>query len=757
MDEQLRRSALRYHRYPSPGKLSITATKGLTNQRDLALAYSPGVAAACEEIVNEPANADIYTGRANLIGVVTNGTAVLGLGAIGPLASKPVMEGKAVLFKKFAGIDVFDLEINETDELQLIEIIASLEPTFGGINLEDIKAPECFRIEKELRKRLNIPVFHDDQHGTAIIVAAAFINALKVVGKELHDVKLVCSGAGAAALACLKLLVQMGLPSENIYVADLHGVVYQGREIEMDEIKAQFAQDTPDRTLDDLMINADVFLGLSAANVLSEEMVMKMGDNPVILALANPDPEIHPDIVKKARPDAIMATGRSDFPNQVNNVLCFPFIFRGALDVGATEINDAMKLAAVRAIAELAREEQSDVVAMAYENLEMKFGPKFFIPKPFDPRLIVRIAPAVARAAMSSGVATRPIDDFHAYTDRVTQFVYHSGIIMKPVFLAAKQNPKRVVYCEGEDDRVLRAVQIVVDEGIARPILIARPNVLNERIEKAGLRIRPHQDFEVLDPNADSRIEGYWKQYYEIMQRKGISKAYATREASRRTTLIGALMVNNGDADAMLCGTIANFDIHLRYINEVIGLRSNAGRYATMNVLILPGRTIFVCDTYVNINPDAEEIADIAIMAAEEVRRFGVVPNVALLSHSNFGTSKDISAKKMSLARELILRRDPTLNVEGEMHGDAALDEKIRQSIFPNSQISGEANLLVMPNLDAANIAFNLMKVTAGEGITVGPILLGSKKVVNILTPTATVRRLVNMSALCSVDANSDR
>ncbi|MDC1433142.1 NADP-dependent malic enzyme [Burkholderiales bacterium] len=757
MDEQLRRSALRYHRYPSPGKLSITATKGLTNQRDLALAYSPGVAAACEEIVNEPANADIYTGRANLIGVVTNGTAVLGLGAIGPLASKPVMEGKAVLFKKFAGIDVFDLEINETDELQLIEIIASLEPTFGGINLEDIKAPECFRIEKELRKRLNIPVFHDDQHGTAIIVAAAFINALKVVGKELHDVKLVCSGAGAAALACLKLLVQMGLPSENIYVADLHGVVYQGREIEMDEIKAQFAQDTPDRTLDDLMINADVFLGLSAANVLSEDMVMKMGDNPVILALANPDPEIHPDIVKKARPDAIMATGRSDFPNQVNNVLCFPFIFRGALDVGATEINDAMKLAAVRAIAELAREEQSDVVAMAYENLEMKFGPKFFIPKPFDPRLIVRIAPAVARAAMSSGVATRPIDDFHAYTDRLTQFVYHSGIIMKPVFLAAKQNPKRVVYCEGEDDRVLRAVQIVVDEGIARPILIARPNVLNERIEKAGLRIRPHQDFEVLDPNADSRIEGYWKQYYEIMQRKGISKAYATREASRRTTLIGALMVNNGDADAMLCGTIANFDIHLRYINEVIGLRSNAGRYATMNVLILPGRTIFVCDTYVNINPDAEEIADIAIMAAEEVRRFGVVPNVALLSHSNFGTSKDISAKKMSLARELILRRDPTLNVEGEMHGDAALDEKIRQSIFPNSQISGEANLLVMPNLDAANIAFNLMKVTAGEGITVGPILLGSKKVVNILTPTATVRRLVNMSALCSVDANSDR
>ena len=757
MDEQLRRSALRYHRYPSPGKLSIKATKGLTNQRDLALAYSPGVAAACEEIVADPSTANLYTSRANLIGVVTNGSAVLGLGAIGPLAAKPVMEGKAVLFKKFAGIDVFDLEINEDDEDQLIKIIASLEPTFGGINLEDIKAPECFRIEKELRKRLKIPVFHDDQHGTAIIVAAAFLNALEVVGKDLKDVKVVCSGAGAAALACLGLLVQVGLPMANIYVADIHGVVYQGREVEMDEIKAQFAKNTDARGLADLMIDADVFIGLSAANVLNEEMISLMKKNPVILALANPDPEVHPDIVRRVRPDAVMATGRSDYPNQVNNVLCFPFIFRGALDVGATEINDDMKLAAVKAIAELAREEQSDVVAMAYENVEMKFGPTYFIPKPFDPRLIVRIAPAVADAAMKSGVATRPILDFEAYKERLTQFVYHSGIIMKPVFLAAKQKPQRVVYCEGEDDRVLRAVQIVVDEGLARPILIARPEILQEKIEKAGLRIKPHRDFEVFNPNTDSRIESYWKQYYEIMQRKGVSEEYANREASRRTTLIGALMVKNDDADAMLCGTIANFDIHLRYINDVIGLRSGASRFAAMNVLILPGRTLFICDTYVNINPNAEQIADITMLAAEEVRRFGLIPNIALLSHSNFGTSKDISAQKMSLAREIIIERDPTLKVDGEMHGDAALDEQIRQTIFPNAQISGEANLLIMPNLDAANIAFNLMKVTVGEGITIGPILLGPSKVVHVLTPTATVRRLVNMSALCSVDATTNR
>ncbi len=757
MDEQLKRSALNYHRTPTPGKLSVNATKGLTNQRDLALAYSPGVAAACTEIVNDPTNVNLYTGRSNLIAVVTNGSAVLGLGPIGPLAAKPVMEGKAVLFKKFAGIDCFDLELNETDEEQLIKIIASLEPTFGGINLEDIKAPECFRIERELRKKLKIPVFHDDQHGTAIIVAAAFLNALTVVEKDIAQVKLVCSGAGAAALACLDLLVKLGLPIENIFVADIHGVVRPSRSIEMDEIKRRYAKETSATSLKDLLDNADVFLGLSAADVIDEDDIRRMSSRPVILALANPNPEIRPERVYAARPDAVVATGRSDFPNQVNNVLCFPFIFRGALDVGATTINDEMKLAAVRAITDLAREEQSDVVASAYENIEMTFGPNYLIPKPFDPRLIVRIAPAVAKAAMESGVATRPIEDFGQYVDRLTQFVYQSGLLMKPVFLAAKQSPRRVVYCEGESERVLRAVQIVVDEGLAKPILIARPDVLMSKLEKSGLRIRPGKDFDLLNPNEDPRIDGYWKQYYAIMQRKGVSQDYAKREASRRTTLIGALMVNNGDADAMLCGTIANFDIHLRYINDVIGLRPGVKRYAAMNVLILPGRTIFICDTYVNLNPTAEEIADIAILAAEEVKRFGVNPNIALLSHSNFGTSKDISAQKMSEARRMIQDIDPQLRVEGEMHGDAALDEAIRKRIFPNSQITGEANLLIMPNLDAANIAFNLMKVTAGEGITIGPILLGARQVVHVLTPTATVRRLVNMSALCSVDAASER
>ncbi len=591
MDEQLKRSALNYHRTPTPGKLSVNATKGLTNQRDLALAYSPGVAAACTEIVNDPTNVNLYTGRSNLIAVVTNGSAVLGLGPIGPLAAKPVMEGKAVLFKKFAGIDCFDLELNETDEEQLIKIIASLEPTFGGINLEDIKAPECFRIERELRKKLKIPVFHDDQHGTAIIVAAAFLNALTVVKKDIAQVKLVCSGAGAAALACLDLLVKLGLPIENIFVADIHGVVRPSRSIEMDEIKRRYAKETSATSLKDLLDNADVFLGLSAADVIDEDDIRRMSSRPVILALANPNPEIRPERVYAARPDAVVATGRSDFPNQVNNVLCFPFIFRGALDVGATTINDEMKLAAVRAITDLAREEQSDVVASAYENIEMTFGPNYLIPKPFDPRLIVRIAPAVAKAAMESGVATRPIEDFGQYVDRLTQFVYQSGLLMKPVFLAAKQSPRRVVYCEGESERVLRAVQIVVDEGLAKPILIARPDVLMSKLEKSGLRIRPGKDFDLLNPNEDPRIDGYWKQYYAIMQRKGVSQDYAKREASRRTTLIGALMVNNGDADAMLCGTIANFDIHLRYINDVIGLRPGVKRYAAMNVLILPGRT----------------------------------------------------------------------------------------------------------------------------------------------------------------------
>ena len=757
MDEQLKLAALDYHRYPTPGKLSVTPTKGLTNQRDLALAYSPGVAAACEEIVEDAATAPLYTSRANLIGVITNGTAVLGLGAIGPLASKPVMEGKAVLFKKFAGIDVFDIEINERDPQKLIEIIASLEPTFGGINLEDIKAPECFVVERELRKRMRIPVFHDDQHGTAIIVAAAISNGLKVVGKSLDSAKLVCSGAGAAALACLDLLVSLGMPMENITVSDIKGVVYQGRTEEMDDNKVRYAKQTEARTLSDIIDGADIFLGLSAAGVLKPEMVRKMADQPLILALANPEPEIRPDVAREVRPDVVIATGRSDFPNQVNNVLCFPFIFRGALDVGATTINEAMKLAAVEAIAALAQAEQSDVVAMAYGNQEMQFGAEYLIPKPFDPRLIVTIAPAVARAAMESGVATRPIEDFPAYRDKLTQFVYHSGLIMKPVFSAAKLNPKRVVYCEGEDERVLRAVQVVVDEGLARPMLIARPEVLLPRIEKSGLRIKPERDFDLVNPNSDTRFREYWRDYHKIMERKGVSQDYAKREVSRRTTLMGALMVRHGDADAMICGTIAQFSLHLKYVADVIGRRSGVNRFAAMNMLILPGRTIFICDTYVNKDPGAEEIAEITMLAAEEVQRFGLTPNVALLSHSNFGSSLDESAVKMSRAREILQERVPHLQVEGEMHGDAALDEAIRLRIFPNSRIAGEANLLIMPNLDAANIAFNLLKVTAGEGITIGPILLGAAKPVHILTPTATVRRLVNMAALCSVDAASQR
>ena len=757
MDEQLRKSALDYHQFPTPGKLSIVATKGLTNQRDLALAYSPGVAAACDEIVKDPGNAALYTGRGNLIGVITNGTAVLGLGAIGALASKPVMEGKAVLFKKFAGIDVFDIEINERDPEKLVEIIASLEPTFGGINLEDIKAPECFYIERQLRSRMKIPVFHDDQHGTAIIVGAAVTNGLKVVGKDIKSVKLVCSGAGAAALSCLDLLVGLGMPMKNIIVTDIKGVVYKGRTEEMDDNKARYAVDTGARTLADVIAGADVFLGLSAAGVLKPEMVKKMAAKPLILALANPHPEILPDDAKAVRPDAVIATGRSDYPNQVNNVLCFPFIFRGALDVGATTINEEMKRAAVNAIAELAQAEQSDIVAMAYSGQDMAFGPEYLIPKPFDPRLIVKIAPAVAQAAMDSGVATRPIEDFPTYRDRLTQFVYHSGLIMKPVFVAAKQNPKRVVYCEGEEERVLRAVQVVVDEGLAKPIVVARPEVLMPRIEKFGLRIRPDRDFEIVNPNSDPRFSDYWKDYYELTQRKGVSVEYAKREVTRRTTLICAMMVRRGDADAMICGTIAQFSLHLDYINTVIGRRPGVNQFAAMNMLILPKRTFFICDTYVNNDPSAEQLADITLLAAEEVQRFGLIPKIAMLSHSNFGSSRHPTAQKISRARELVEQAAPHLEIDGEMHGDAALDEQIRMRIFPNSRLKGEANLLIMPNLDAANIAFNLLKIAAGEGITIGPILLGAAKPVHILTPTATVRRLVNMAAVCSVDAASAR
>ncbi|HEY7757793.1 MAG TPA: NADP-dependent malic enzyme [Burkholderiales bacterium] len=755
MESTYRQAALDYHRLPKPGKVAVTPTKDLLNQRDLALAYSPGVAAACEEIVADPVHARDYTARGNLIGVITNGTAVLGLGAIGPLAAKPVMEGKAVLFKKFAGIDVFDIEIDERDPQRLVDIIASLEPTFGGINLEDIKAPECFAIERKLRGRMRIPVFHDDQHGTAIIVGAAVVNGLKVVGKDIRSVQLVCSGAGAAALSCLDLLVRLGLPLANVSVTDIKGVVYRGRTEEMDEFKARYARDTTARTLDEVIGGADIFLGLSAGGVLKPEMVKRMAPRPLILALANPVPEIMPEEAKAARSDCIIATGRSDYPNQVNNVLCFPFIFRGALDAGATTITEEMKLAATRAISELAQAEQSDVVTMAYGEASQAFGPEYLIPRPFDPRLIVRIAPAVAQAAMASGVATRPIADLDGYRQQLTQFVYHSGLIMKPVFAAAKASPKRVVYCEGEDQRVLQAVQVVVDEGLARPIVIGRPEVVRGRLEKLGSRMQPGCDFELVNPDSDPRFRDYWRLYHDIMQRRGVSVEVAKREVIRRSTLIGALMLRQSEADAMLCGTYGEHATHLAYIGNVIGLKPGVKQFAAMNLLLLQERTLFLCDTYVNPDPSAEQLAEITLLAAEEVRRFGLTPKVALLSHSSFGSARTPSAQKMSRVRELLERAAPQLEVEGEMHGDAALSEEIRMQVFPNSRFKGEANLLIMPTLDAANISFNLLKVVAGEGITVGPILLGAAKTCHVLTPTATVRRLVNMTALAVVEAGA--
>ncbi len=750
-------ASLEYHRLPTPGKISIEPTKQLSNQRDLALAYSPGVAAACMEIVRDPTEARNLTSRGNLIGVVTNGTAVLGLGAIGPLAGKPVMEGKAVLFKKFAGIDCFDIELDERDPDKLVDMICALEPTFGGINLEDIKSPECFYIERKCRERMKIPVFHDDQHGTAIIVGAAVTNGLRVVGKSFADVKLVCSGAGAAALSCLDLLVSLGVKRENVWVADIKGVVWAGRTEEMDDNKARYAQATDKRTLKEILPGADVFLGLSAGKVLKPEWLPSMADRPLILALANPEPEILPELAKAARPDAVIATGRSDFPNQVNNVLCFPFIFRGALDVGATTINEPMKLAAVRAIADLAMAEQSEVVAHAYNLENIRFGPEYLIPKPFDPRLIVRIAPAVAKAAMDSGVASRPIADFDAYASRLTQFVYHSGLLMKPIFAAAKLAPRRIVYAEGEDERVLRAVQVVVDEGLARPILVGRPTVLKQRIERFGLRLEPGKDFDVINPEFDERYRAYWQEYYRITERKGVSQAYAKIEMRRRLTLIGAMMIHMGDADGMLCGTFGTHALHRHYIDQVIGLKPGAKTYAAMNAVMMTKRTVFIADTYVNADPTAEQIAEITLLAADEIRRFGIVPKAALLSHSNFGTSDHPSAAKMREALALVNAADPDLEIDGEMHGDAALSEEVRMGAFPNSRLKGEANLLVMPTVDAANISFNLLKVSSGGGVTLGPILLGVAKPVNILTPSATVRRIVNMTALTVVDANVQR
>ena len=752
---QLREAALYYHRQPKPGKIAVTPIKQLTNQYDLSLAYSPGVAYACEEIVADPAQASTLTSRANLVGVITNGTAVLGLGAIGPLAAKPVMEGKGVLFKKFANIDVFDLEIEERDPDKLIDTIASLEPTFGGINLEDIKAPECFYIEKKLRERMKIPVFHDDQHGTAIVVGAAILNGLHLIGKDLSKVKIVTSGAGAAALACLDLLVMLGAPVENIWVTDIKGVVYEGRVEEMDEIKARYAKRTDARTLGEVIADADVFLGLSAGGVLKQDMVAKMAANPVIMALANPTPEILPEQVKAVRNDAIICTGRSDYPNQVNNVLCFPFIFRGALDVGATTITEEMKMAAVKAIAELARAEQSEVVASAYGEKISGFGPEYLIPKPFDHRLIVKIAPAVARAGMESGVATRPITDWDAYRAKLSEFVYHTGIGMRAIFQAARQaQGKRIIYAEGEEERVLRAVQVVVEEKFARPILIGRPDIIERRLEKANLRIKPGVDFDIVNPESDERYRECWQAYHKLMVRRGVTPAIAKDALRRKPTVIGAMLLKLGYADGLICGLSGQYSHHLGVIQNIIGKRNGVNTMAAMNYLMLPGRSMFICDTHVNENPDAQQIAEMTLMAAEQVKRFGLQPKVALLSHSNFGSSSSESARKMAAAAGLVSALSAgELEVDGEMHGDAALNEGIRSRLYPNSRLKGEANLLIMPNVDAANIAFNLIKQTNGEGITVGPVLLGAAQPVHILTASTTVRRLVNMTALAVVES----
>ncbi len=755
---ELRRAALEYHEFPTPGKVAIAATKQMTNQRDLALAYSPGVAAACEEIVDDPANAWRYTSRGNLVAVVSNGTAVLGLGNIGPLASKPVMEGKGVLFKKFAGIDVFDLEIAENDVDKLVDIIAALEPTFGGINLEDIKAPDCFYVERKLRERMKIPVFHDDQHGTAIVVGAALMNGLKVVGKRIDEIKLVTSGAGAAALACLNLLLKMGLPKKNIFVTDLAGVVWQGRLELMDPDKAEFAQDTPHRTLAQVIAGADVFLGLSAGGVLKAPMVASMAARPVIFALANPNPEIMPEEVAAVRSDAIMATGRTDYPNQVNNVLCFPYIFRGALDSGATTINDEMEIAAVHAIADLAQAEQNDVVAAAYAGTTLVFGPEYLIPKPFDPRLMMKIAPAVARAAAASGVAARPVTDFAAYEEKLQSFVYASGNAMKPIFSQAKRAKRRnVAFAEGEDRRVLRAVQVVVDEGLARPWLVGRASIIHARIAKLGLRLQAGRDFEIVNIDDDPRYRDYWQTYHRLTERKGVTEQFAKIEMRRRLTLIAAMLLHKGEVDGFICGTWGSTQQHLAHIDQVIGRRAGVNTYACMNGLILPGRQVFLVDTHVNYDPTAEQLCEITIMAAEEMLRFGVAPKAALLSHSSFGSSNQPSAVKMRDTLALVQQRAPWLEIDGEMHGDAALDVAHRAELMPNSTLHGEANLLVLPNIDAANISYNLLKTAAGGGIAIGPVLLGAARPAHILTPSATVRRIVNMTALTVADANAAR
>jgi malate dehydrogenase (oxaloacetate-decarboxylating)(NADP+) len=758
MADQLSQAALDYHRYPTPGKIAVIPTKGMSNQRDLALAYSPGVAVPCLEIKQDPLRAYDYTAKGNLVAVISNGTAVLGLGNIGAVAGKPVMEGKGCLFKKFAGIDVFDIEIDETDPDKLVETIASLEPTFGGINLEDIKAPECFLIETRLRERMKIPVFHDDQHGTAIVAAAALLNALEVVGKAIEDVKLVCSGAGAAAIACLNIVVGLGVRRENIWITDSKGVVYHGRTQSMDPQKERYAQDTSARTLGEIVPGADVFFGLSMAGVLKPEMVASMADRPIILAMANPDPEIRPEDARAVRPDCSIATGRSDYPNQVNNVLCFPFIFRGALDVGATTINEEMKLACVRAIAELARADVSDVVAAAYGRQDIRFGPDYLIPPPFDPRLITTVAPVVAEAAMQSGAATRPLSDLRAYRAGLQRYVYTSGTAMQPVFQAASDQPtKRIVYAEGEDDRVLRAAQVAVDEKLARPLLVGRAGAIQDKARQLGLRLEAGRDYDVIGFDDADFVASAAEAYYQRNKQAGLTRDYAAAEMRRNGTLIGAMLVREGRADGMLCGTSGSYGSHLRYIVEAIGLREGVRQLAAMHLLLLPQQTVFICDTYINADPTAEELADIAMLAAEEVRRFGIEPRLALLSHSSFGSAATPSVRKMREALRLIQERAPDLEAEGEMHADAALSKRVLDQVLPGSRLSAEANLLLMPNLDAANITFNALKIVAGQGVTVGPILLGAAKPVHILTPTSTVRRLVNITALTAVDAGGVR
>ena len=751
----LRDAAREYHRSPTRGKISVSPTKPLSNQRDLSLAYSPGVAYPCLDIQADPSLAAEYTSRGNLVGVITNGTAVLGLGDIGPLAGKPVMEGKGCLFKKFAGVDVFDIELAERDPDKLVDIIAALEPTLGGINLEDIKAPECFYIERKLRERMNIPVFHDDQHGTAIISAAALLNGLELVGKKIDQVRIAVSGAGAAAIACLDVMVGLGVSLKNIFVCDSKGVIYQGRPGGYDESKARYAQTTELRSLADAVRDADVFLGCSAAGVLTAEMVKTMGSQPIILALANPEPEIRPELAKSVRPDCIIATGRSDYPNQVNNVLCFPYIFRGALDCGATKITEAMKLACVKEIAELAKADISEEVASAYAGKDLSFGPDYIIPTPFDSRLILRIAPAVAKAAAESGVATRPITDFEAYHQSLTRFVYQTGMIMRPVFQAAKSSQhQRVVYAEGEDERVLRAAQLAIEEGLAHPILIGRPAVIESRIAKAGLRMKLGQDVECVNPESDARFRQYWETYHRLMGRNGVTPEAAKAAVRRSNTLIGALALHLGDADALLCGVVGQFDAHLKHVRDILGMAPKVPGLATLNALMSQDRTLFIADTYVNEDPSAELLASIAAMAAEEVRRFGLPPKVAFLSHSNYGTSSRASAQKMRRARDLFRQMAPDIECDGEVQGDSALSETIRRGSLIDTTLGGEANLLICPNLDAANILFNVLKVTEGHGVTVGPILLGAAKSVHVMTPSSTVRRIVNMTALAVAGAH---